>query len=155
MKQERIEDIVIRLGTPVAEELKLELVDVEYRKEGSDWVLRCFIDTETGVGIDDCQRFSNAFEKVMDAADPIPGSYLLEVSSPGLERPLKKEKDYIRFTGSRVEVKLHKALNERKKYQGELLGFNEAEKMVRLKTDNREIEIPLSEIAKANLIVEF
>lgn len=155
MKKERIEDIVIRLGTPIADELKLELVDVEYRKEGADWVLRCFIDAEAGVGIDDCGRFSTALEKVLDAADPIPGSYLLEVSSPGLERPLKKEKDYLRFIGSRIEVKLHKALNNRKKYQGELLGFDEAEKTVRLMTDNQEIQIPLSEIAKANLIAEF
>ncbi|HEY8462515.1 MAG TPA: ribosome maturation factor RimP [Bacillota bacterium] len=155
MKKERIEDIVIRLGTPVAQALNLELVDVEYKKEGANWVLRCFIDCETGVGIEECQRYSEALEKVLDTEDPIPGSYLLEVSSPGLERPLKKEQDYIRFAGNQVEIKLHKALNNQKKYRGELLGLDELKTTVRLNTGNQVMAIPLPEIAKANLIADF
>jgi ribosome maturation factor RimP len=155
LKKERTEDTVIRLGTPVAEALQYELVDVEYRKEGADWILRCFIDSETGIGIDDCQRFSEALGQILDREDPIPGSYLLEVSSPGIERPLKKEKDYIRFTGNKVEIRLHKAYSGQKRFQGDILGWDETAHKVRLKIDDRTIEVPLEEIAKANLVAEF
>lgn len=155
MTKERIEDIVTRLGNSVAETLGYELVDVEYKKEGSDWILRCFIDCLNGVGINECQLFSEAIEKILDAEDPIPGSYLLEVSSPGLERPLKKEADFQRFTGQQVEMKLHRAINGQKKYQGELLGFNGTDKLITIKTGNTNIEIPLQDIAKANLVADF
>jgi ribosome maturation factor RimP len=155
VKHERIEDVVLKLGASVATGLEIELVDVEYRKEGADWVLRCLIDTEHGVGIDDCQRFSEALGKVLDAADPISGSYLLEVSSPGIERPLKKEQDFIRFVGRQIEVKLHKAFNDRKKWQGVLLGMDDAKQLVRLQADRQVLEIPRAEIAKANLNADF
>jgi ribosome maturation factor RimP len=155
VKHERIEDVVFELGAPVAAELCLELVDIEYRKEGTDWVLRCFIDKEPGINIDDCQQFSEALGKVLDAVDPISGSYLLEVSSPGIERPLKKEQDFIRFVGEQVEVKLHKAFNDRKQWQGVLLGMDEAKQLVRLQVDRQVLEIPRVEITKANLIAEF
>jgi ribosome maturation factor RimP len=155
VKHERTEDVVGRLGAPVAAELGMELVDVEYRKEGADWVLRCLIDTERGVGIDDCQHFSEALGAVLDAADPIPGRYLLEVSSPGIERPLKKEQDFIRFAGQPVEVKLHKAVNDRKKWQGRLLGMDPSRQLVRLQVGDEVLELPRTEIAKANLVAEF
>jgi ribosome maturation factor RimP len=155
LKKERIEDTVSRLGTPIAEALHNELVDVEYRKEGADWILRCFIDSATGIGIDDCQRFSQALEEILDREDPIPGSFLLEVSSPGIERPLKNEKDYIRFAGNKVEIRLHKAWNNQKRFQGELLGWDETAQKVRIKIEDWILEVPLAEIAKANLVAEF
>jgi ribosome maturation factor RimP len=156
--KERIETIVERLGNQVAVSLNYELVDVEYRKEGSNWVLRCFIDKENGVGVEDCQRFSEALDKVLDEADPIPGKYLLEVSSPGIERPLKKEADFIRFAGKQIEIKLNKAFNNQKVFHGELLGIveSESQQKVALKIDDSKImEVPRNEIAKAKLLIEI
>jgi ribosome maturation factor RimP len=155
VKHQRTEDIVLELGAPVAARLGMELVDVEYRKEGANWVLRCLIDTESGVGIDDCQQFSEALGAVLDAADPIPGRYLLEVSSPGLERPLKKDADFIRFVGREVTLKLHKTFNERKQWQGKLLGMDEAGRLIRVEVQRQVLEIPRTAVAKANLVAEF
>lgn len=158
MAKERIETVVERLGNQVAANLGYELVEVEYRKEGPDWVLRCFIDSETGIGIEDCQRFSEALDRVLDEQDPIPGKYLLEVSSPGLERPLKKDRDFLRFAGNMVELKLVKAFNNQKIYQGELIGLvgDDLERKVALKIDESNIiEFPRNEIVKANLIFEI
>jgi ribosome maturation factor RimP len=155
LAREKIEDVVTKLGTPVAEQLGLELVDVEYKKEGADWVLRCFIDSPNGVGIDECQHYSMALEKILDEKDPIPGSYLLEVSSPGLERPLKKETDFERFKGQMVRIKLHKALNGQKKYVGELLGYEINDQQVIIKVDQDTIAVPYQDIAKANLVVDL
>lgn len=158
MGKERIEAIVERLGNEVAAELGYELIEVEYCKEGPDWVLRLFIDHENGIGIEDCQRFSEALDVVLDEKDPIPGKYLLEVSSPGIERPLKKDHDFIRFTGNMVEIKLVKPINNRKTYRGELMGItgDDSERKVALKIDDSNIlEIPRNEIAKANLFFDI
>lgn len=158
MAKERIETIVERLGNQVAADLGYELLEVEYRKEGPDWVLRCFIDHENGIGIDDCQRFSEALDVVLDEEDPIPGKYLLEVSSPGIERPLKKELDFIRFAGKMAEIKLIKPINNCKTYRGELLGMvgDHSGRKVALKiNDSNILEIPRNEIAKAKLIFEI
>jgi ribosome maturation factor RimP len=155
--KERIEDIIERLGCPLAEEMGYELVAVEYRKEGPDWVLRCFIDSQNGIGIKECQHFSEALEKLLDEVDPIPGSYLLEVSSPGIERPLRKDADFVRFAGAKIELTLHKALNGQKVYQGELLGLatGETKPMVRIQSKDAVIEIPRAEIAKAHIMAEI
>ncbi len=153
--KERIEDVVEGLATPIAEQLGYELVDVEYKKEGANWVLRFFIDCPGGVGIDQCQTFSEAIEKVLDAEDPIPGSYLLEVSSPGAERPLKKASDYQRFLGENVAVKLHRTVEGQKKYSGELAGYDEEAKTIQLKTNSGLVTIALKDIAKANLNIDF
>jgi len=152
--KERIEDVVEGLATPIAEQLGYELVDVEYKKEGANWVLRFFIDCPGGVGIDQCQTFSEAIEKVLDAEDPIPGSYLLEVSSPGAERPLKKASDYQRFLGENVAVKLHRTVEGQKKYSGELAGYDEEAKTIQLKTNSGLVTIALKDIAKANLNID-
>jgi ribosome maturation factor RimP len=155
--KERTEDIIERLAGPLAEELGYELVAVEYRKEGPDWVLRCFIDSLTGIGLNECQRFSESLGKLLDETDPIPGSYLLEVSSPGIERLLKKDADFVRFVGEKIEITLHKAINGQKVYQGELLGLvtGESEKMVQIKPKDTIVEIPRTEVAKAHIIAEI
>lgn len=155
MTKERVEDVVYRLGQQVADELGYELVEVEYKKEGADWVLRCLIDCPEGVGVDECQRFSQLIEQALDTADPIPGSYLLEVSSPGIERPLKKAADFQRFAQSQVEMRLYHGVDGQKKYRGLLLGMDPATEMVHLQLADKMVEIPYKDIAKANLSADF
>ena len=123
MAGRKVEDIVEELAKPIADELSFELVDVEYLKEGANWYLRIFIDKPGGVTIDDCQALSERMSSILDREDPIKQSYMLEVSSPG-ERPLKRERDFERFRGEFVEVRLYQPLNGRKIYEGELLGLN-------------------------------
>lgn len=157
MSQERIETIVTELATPAAAELGYELVDVEYGKEGSNWVLRCLIDCETGIGVDECQRFSEVLGKLLDEADPIPGSYLLEVSSPGIERPLKKDSDFVKFAGNQVEIILAQAIDGKKIYRGKLAGILAEQDLKSIRVvsgDGRTIEIPRQIIKKARLIAE-
>jgi ribosome maturation factor RimP len=154
----RIQDIVMEIGTPVAQALGYELIDVEYGKEGADWILRCAIDCSTGVGLNECQIFSEALGKQLDQVDPIPGHYLLEVTSPGPERPLKKDADFIRFTCHQVLLKLSQPLNGSRNYQGELLDFQRIDPshtLIKLKINNTQVEIPGEMVAKARLVSEF
>lgn len=158
MPKERIDAIVEGLGAPLAERLGYELVEVEYHKEGPDWVLRCTIDKDQGITTDDCQRFSEELEQVLDQEDPIPGSYLLEVSSPGLERPLKRDRDFQRFTGHKIELKLLKPIENRKVFTGELLGIaarDDVQFVIIKISDQQTMEIPRESIAKAHLVPEL
>ncbi len=132
MAKRKVEDIVSDLAEPIAEALSYELVDVEFLKEGANWYLRVYIDKPGGIVIDDCQAVSEQLSDKLDEADPIKQSYILEVSSPG-ERPLKKERDFERFKGEIVEVKLYQPLNGKKVYEGELLGL--IDDKVNIKTD--------------------
>jgi ribosome maturation factor RimP len=122
MAKKKVEEIVEELALPVVEELSFELVDVEFLKEGANWYLRVYIDKQGGITIDDCQAVSERLSDMLDQKDPIRQSYILEVSSPG-ERPLKKDRDYERFRGEFVEVKLYQPLNGKKIFEGELLGL--------------------------------
>lgn len=123
MGRKEIEETVEKIAVPLVKSRKLELVDIEFVKEGPEWYLRVYIDKSGGIVIDDCQEVSRVLSEKLDETDPISQSYNLEVSSPGLERPLKKEKDFKRYKGERVEVRLFKALNESKVFEGELLGL--------------------------------
>lgn len=136
MAKKRVEDIVSELAQPIVEALSFELVDVEFIKEGAYWYLRVFIDKPGGIAIDDCQAVSEQMSDKLDESDPIKQSYILEVSSPG-ERPLKKERDYERFKGEVVEIKLYQPLNGKKMFEGELLGL--VEDKVEIKTDEGTI----------------
>ncbi|NLV36661.1 MAG: ribosome maturation factor RimP [Clostridiaceae bacterium] len=122
MAKKRVADIVSEMAQPIVDALSFELVDVEFMKEGANWYLRIYIDKSRGVGIDDCQRVSQELSDKLDENDPIKQSYILEVSSPG-ERPLKKDRDFERFRGEAVEVKLFQPLNGKKIFEGELLGL--------------------------------
>ncbi|NLK86040.1 MAG: ribosome maturation factor RimP [Clostridiaceae bacterium] len=122
MAKKKVEEIVEELALPAVEALGFELVDVEFIKEGANWYLRVYIDKQGGITIDDCQAASERLSDMLDKKDPIKQSYILEVSSPG-ERPLKKDRDYERFKGEFVEVKLYQPLNGKKIYEGELLGL--------------------------------
>lgn len=132
MAKKRVEDIVTEIAQPIVEALSYELVDVEFVKEGTNWCLRVFIDKPGGIGIDDCQAVSEKLSDKLDETDPIKQSYILEVSSPG-ERPLKKERDFERFKGEIVEVKLYMPLNGKKVFEGELIGL--VDDKVEIKTD--------------------
>lgn len=109
---------------PLIDANHFELVDVEWVKEGANWYLRVFIDKEGGITVDDCELVSRAFEEILDKEDYISENYIFEVSSPGLDRPLKKEKDFARSIGKDVEIKLYQALNKEKEFVGVLTAYD-------------------------------
>lgn len=122
-KANNTEAKVLPLLEPIVEANALELVDLEFVKEGVNWYLRVYIDKDGGVNIDDCELVSRALEAKLDEKDPIEQAYILEVSSPGIDRPLKKEADFVKYQGEIIDVKLYKAVNGSKQYQGKLLGL--------------------------------
>jgi ribosome maturation factor RimP len=137
----------------------MELVDIEFKREGRLMVLRIFIDKTGGVTLDDCADISRELSAVLDVEDIVPGNYNLEVSSPGLNRPLKKESDYNRYIGRLVKIKTFEPLadaagNMRKTFLGELTGFSDGIISVSLR-EGQKAEIPLEKVAKANLEFEF
>lgn len=154
MKRTDIEGLIGRISSDIVEELGFELVDVEYVKEGADMYLKVYIDKPGGINIDDCQLFSQKLNPILDEKDPIKEFYFLEVSSPGLNRPLKKEKDFESSVGKLVEVGLYAPLNGSKSYIGELLEYDADMVAIREESSNR-VEIDRKSIAKINLAVEF
>ncbi|NMA68926.1 MAG: ribosome maturation factor RimP [Desulfitobacterium sp.] len=144
---------VEKLIAPVIDEFGLELVDIEYVKEGAQWYLRIFIDKESGVDIDDCANVSRVVGEILDQKDPITQAYTLEVSSPGLERPLKKEQDFERFQGELVRVITKEVFQGYKEFTGYLVGLIDDE--IVLEYEDEKIAIPRSLVDKANLTYEF
>jgi ribosome maturation factor RimP len=120
----KITDIVTKLAEPAVRGQGCEIWDVEYVKEAGDWHLRIYIDKEGGVSIDDCEAVSRAVDPLLDEADPIPDSYIFEVSSAGMERSLKRPSDFEQFMGSFIEVKLYKAEGGGKVFLGRLAGYD-------------------------------
>jgi len=125
MAKLNIEARTEKLLEPILEENAFELVDVEYVKEGSDWYLRAYIDKEGGININDCETVSRALEEKLDEEDFIPDAYILEVSSPGLTRPLKKERDYLRNIGKPVEIHLYRPVDKCRIFIGDLASYDE------------------------------
>ena len=121
MYEQKTEEILL----PIVEEYGFELVDVEYVKEGSNWYLRAYIDKPGGIGVNDCEVVSRRLSDILDEKDYIEDSYILEVSSPGLGRPLKKEKDYVRSMGKELEIRTYRAINRQKEFYGILTGYTE------------------------------
>mgnify|MGYP002620706336 CR=1 FL=1 len=117
-KKEVYEQKAEALLLPIIEANNFELVDVEYVKEGSNWYLRAYIDKEGGISVDDCEVVSRAFSDKLDEEDFIDDAYIMEVSSPGLGRPLKKEKDYKRSMGKELEIRTYRAINREKEFYG-------------------------------------
>lgn len=142
-----------QLAQPLADHLGCELVEVEYLKEGDSFFLRIFIDKEPTVDLDLCQAFSEAFGEILDKTDPIKESYYLEVSSPGIERPLKKAADFQRFAGKDVVISLYAPLNGKKEYIGKLIGLIDGEIVITIK--GVELKIPVEQVSKTNLKVFF
>jgi len=152
-KREDYEAKTEKLLQPLMERLKLELVDVEYMKEGSDYFLRAYIDKEGGVTIDDCEAVSRPLSDMLDEEDFIPDAYILEVSSPGLGRQLKKEKDFIRSIGKEVDVKLYKAVEKRKEFSGILIA-NDSDYIL-IEEDGKELKFLKKDISLVRLTVHF
>lgn len=123
----KITDRVWGLAEPIVKEQGCELWDVEYVKEAGGWYLRLYIDKTDGVSINDCEAVSRAFDPILDEEDPIPTSYVFEVSSAGAERQLKRPQDFERFMGSFVEVKLYKPVDGNKVYTGDLSAYNDGD----------------------------
>ncbi|QKS73245.1 ribosome maturation factor RimP [Paenalkalicoccus suaedae] len=150
---ERIEELV----TPILEELSLELVEVEFKKEGQNWFLRVYIDSETGVDLDDCTTVSEKLSETLDKHDPIEQAYYLEVSSPGAERPLKKKKDIVRAVGEYVHITTYAPIDGEKTFEGKLVSFEDDLLTIemKIKTRTRSVEIAHDKVAKARLAIVF
>ena len=153
MGKSSVAQSVEELITPVLSSEELELVDVEYKKEGKDWTLRVFIDKPGGITVQDCQATSHRVEDMIEIDGLIPSHYILEVSSPGLDRPLKKEKDFLRYKGKRIRLTTFSPINNQKKFKGMIRGFKEDTLILE---DREEVfQIPLIHIAKARLEIEL
>ena len=134
------------------EELGFELCDVEFVKEYGDWVLTLYIDKPGGVTIDDCERVSKAVDPILDEADPIEQQYVLSVSSLGLDRPLKKDADYRRNLGKRIEIKLFAPQNGKKEWKGELVRFDETSLVIRIEEGEFTLERKAVALARPELV---
>ena len=149
----KVTDVVEALAKPIVEEQGCSLWDVEYVKEAGVWYLRLYIDKEGGVSIDDCEAVSRPVSDLLDEADPIEGSYTLEVSSAGAERPLKRPGDFQRFMGSPVAVKLYKAQGGRKEFAGVLTGYDNGD--VTITVGDASMTFAKADVALCRLRVEF
>ena len=155
MASERVVTVVQNLLAPIMQETNFELVDVEFIKEGQNWVLRIFLDKEGGIAIDDCELVSRKLEKILDEKDPIEQAYMLEVSSPGIDRPLKKDSDYEKYAGEIVDIRLYKAINKQKEYQGTLVGLTDGVVTILDTATQAEVQFLKDEIAICRLAVFF
>ena len=138
---------------PIVEREGFELVDVEYVKEAGNWYLRGYIDKPGGITVNDCEAVSRRFSDILDEKDYIEDSYIFEVSSPGLGRPLKKEKDYIRSVGKSIDIKLYKAIDKQKEFTG-ILKENMEDQIV-LTIEDQDITFEKKSIASARLSLDF
>ncbi|KAB3536941.1 ribosome maturation factor RimP [Alkaliphilus pronyensis] len=154
MGQNKIEKLTDELIQPIIKAESFELVDIEFKKEGPHRFLRVYIDKPGGITLDDCQRVSEELSNKLDELDPIPDNYYLEVSSPGIDRPLKKNSDFYKFKGELVEVKLYEPLDGQKTIEGELLGLED--NIIKLLVEKIGlIEIPKDKAAIVRLAIKF
>ena len=152
-KHEDYEKRTEELLMPLMEENSFELVDVEYVKEAGTWYLRAYIDKEGGINIDDCELISRALSDKLDELDFIEEAYILEVSSPGLGRPLKKDKDLKRSLGEEVEVRTYRAIEKQKEFTGVLKGFDE--ESITIEIEEKEMSFARKDIALIRLAFDF
>jgi ribosome maturation factor RimP len=148
-----IQQVITELAAPIVEGLNYELVDVEFVKEGANWYLRIYIDKPGGISIDDCQAVSEKMSEILDKRDPIEQGYYLEVSSPGLERPLKTERDFIKYKGELVEVKVFQPIDGKKVFEGELVGL--IEDMIVISQDGNNIGFEKDKVAIVKRAFKF
>jgi len=139
------------LFEPVIQSMGYELVGVEFQGSTHHGTLRVYIDHENGIGVDDCSAISHQISAILDVEEPIQQGYDLEVSSPGINRPLFKARDYEQFAGHSAKIKMAIAQGGRKNFKGLLQGVTEAG-TVQITVDNEAYELPISDIAKANLV---
>ena len=153
-KREQYEAKTEAFLLPLMEEYRFELVDVEYVKEAGNWYLRAYIDKEGGFTVDDCETVSRRLSDWLDKEDFIEGSYILEVSSPGLGRPLKKEKDFVRNKGKEVDIKLYKAIDRQKDFTGILTDFDKDTVTITM-GDGETVVFDKADIALIRLSFDF
>ena len=153
-KKENYESRVERYLLPLVEEHNFELVDVEYVKEAGNWYLRAYIDKEGGIAVDDCEVISRKLGEWLDKEDFIDESYILEVSSPGLGRPLKKEKDFIRSMGKDVDVRLYRQIDKQKEFTGALSAYDENTVTLTME-DGSQMVFEKPDIALIRLALDF
>ena len=153
-KREIYEAKAEELVLPLVEANNFELVDVEYVKEAGTWYLRIYIDKEGGININDCELVSRAFSEILDKEDPFEDAYILEVSSPGLGRPLKKDKDFQRNLGEEVEVRTYKPINKQKEFVGLLDAWDKESVTLQLESGEM-LTIARADIALIRQYIEF
>ena len=155
----RVVDEVRVVVQPIVDEQNLELVDMEFLKEGKNWFLRIYIDKPGGIDIEECALISEKVSEALDAIDPdpIPQAYFLEVSSPGAERPLKTEADMQNAIGKYVHLSFYQAIDGEKFYEGTLKELNDESVVltIRIKTRTKDIEIERKQIANPRLAIQF
>lgn len=151
--RDQVEEITYSLLNPILEKHQFECVDVEYIKEAGQWYLRVYLDKPEGININDCEVVSRALELKLDEKDPIKEAYILEVSSPGLDRPLKKDKDFERHIDDQVEIKLYKALDKVKEFAGQLKSYTA--ETITVDVEGETIEFLRKDIAVIRLAIIF
>ncbi len=147
-----IRDTLVGLLKPVVEELGIELWELEYAANRGNGLLRLYIDTADGVTLDDCERVSRAVGDLLDREDPLPGHYTLEVSSPGLERPLRTATHFARYVGEQVYVELAQPVEERRRFKGVLVAASDVS--IGVEVDGQRHELPIAGIRKAHLVTD-
>ena len=152
-RREEYEQKTEALVLPIIEANNFELVDVEYVKEAGNWYLRVYVDKEGGIAVDDCEVVSRALSDKLDADDFIEDSYILEVSSPGLGRPLKKEKDYVRSIGKEVDIHLYKSIEKQKEVTGVLKSYTKEE--IVLQIEDTDVTFDRANVALIRLSFDF
>jgi ribosome maturation factor RimP len=150
--EKEVVDRVRAIIHPIVLNEGMELLEIEYRRESSGWVLRLILDKEGGVTLDDCTRVSQEAGRSLDIEDVIQTPYTLEVSSPGLTRPLKSEKDFTKYRGHLIKLRTVDPIQDRRQFKGRLLGVSE--NRVDIEVDGGVFHIPLSNVAKANLEID-
>lgn len=153
-RRENYERQTEELLEPIIEELGYELVDVEYVKEAGTWYLRAYVDKPGGITVDDCEAVSRRFSDILDEKDYIEDSYIFEVSSPGLGRPLKKEKDFVRSIGEEVEIRTYRAIEKQKEFIGVLESFDKDTVTISYEDGSRQT-FERGEIALIRLALDF
>ncbi|WP_373471114.1 ribosome maturation factor RimP [Carnobacterium alterfunditum] len=152
-------EAITEIVQPIVERNQFELADIEFIKEGKNWFLRVYIDKPEGIDLEDCALVSEQISEHMDKInpDPIPQAYFLEVSSPGAERPLKKEEDYINAVGEYIHISLYEPVDGEKTYEGTLKEINDETLIltIRIKTRVKDIEFNRKTIAKARRAIQF
>ncbi|MDX5658526.1 ribosome maturation factor RimP [Clostridioides difficile] len=152
--KKNLEATIEEIVTKITDEHGFEMVDVEYVKEAGEYYLRVYIDKEEGISLHECELVSRDLRPILDEKDPIKENYFLEVSSPGLDRALKKDRDFVRYQGRDVDLKLYKPLNGCKQFEGELVGLTE-DNNIKIIVNGKEMEFNRKDVAIVRLAIKF
>ncbi|MEC3791908.1 ribosome maturation factor RimP, partial [Clostridioides difficile] len=150
--KKNLEATIEEIVTKITDEHGFEMVDVEYVKEAGEYYLRVYIDKEEGISLNECELVSRELSPILDEKDPIKENYFLEVSSPGLDRALKKDRDFVRYQGRDVDLKLYKPLNGCKQFEGELVGLTE-DNNIKIIANGKELEFNRQDVAIVRLAI--